>query len=230
MIWLVRGLAFVLAGLVGGVACVALNQISPLSALLGRHLLGLPLSGALLWIGAFCLRHVTTPGVVWRAAVTRCFWSAIWVFFLSPFAYLWHRAPSVDYLAFNFAFFNLSSAVFVCSANRLTHQLAEFYGDRLLALLARGSELFCYSTLLFVVGACVAATGIVAAHEGMDIGMAVDLLLGNFWQWLIVLGLTPVCVTVALLWTVKAVSLARFEALASAVEKPGCGGGETQKY
>jgi hypothetical protein len=220
IIWLVRGLAFVLAGLVGGVACVALNQISPLSALLGRHLLGLPLAGALLWFGAATLRRVTTPGGAWRAAVRRCFWSAMGVCFLSPFAYLWHSAPSVDYLSFNFAFFNLSSAVFVCNANRLTYQLGEFYGDRLLAVLARGSELFCYGTLSFAVAASVVGTWIVAAHEGVAIGGAVDLLLAACWPWLVAIGMAPVCVTAALLWTAKAISLARFEALANASETP----------
>ncbi|MCX6909726.1 MAG: hypothetical protein NTY01_17030 [Verrucomicrobia bacterium] len=219
MIWLVRGLAFVLAGLVGGVACVALNQISPLAALMGRHLLGLPLAGALLWFGAATLRQVTTPGGAWRAATRRCLWSAVCVFFLSPFAYLWHSAPSVDYLTFNFAFFNLSSAVFVCNANRLTFWLAEFYGDRLLALLARGSELLCYSTLSFAVGASAVGTWMVMGREGLDAGAAADLLLGSFWPWLVVIGLAPVCVTAALLWTAKAISLARFESLASGARR-----------
>lgn len=218
MVWLVRGLAFVLAGLVGGVACVALNQISPLSALMGRHLLGLPLAGALLWFGAATLRHVTTPGDAWRTAVMRCFWSAMGVCFLAPFAYLWHSAPSVDYLSFNFALFNLSSAVFVCSANRLTYQLGEFFDDRLLATLARGSELFCYATLSFAVAASVVGVWIVAAHEGVAIGGAVDLLLVACWPWLVAVGLAPVCVTAALLWTAKAISLARFAALAGAGE------------
>jgi hypothetical protein len=216
MIWLVRGLAFVLAGLVGGVACVALNQISPLSALLGRHLLGLPLAGALLWFGTATLRRVTTPGGAWCVATRRCFWSAMCVCFLSPFAYLWHSAPLVDYLTFNFAFFNLSSAVFVCNANRLTFWLADYYGDRLLALMARGSELFCYSTLSFAVGMAGVGTWMLARREGLDVGVAVDLLLETSWPWLVAMGLAPVCVTAALLWTAKAISLARFESLANA--------------
>ncbi|MFA6564495.1 MAG: hypothetical protein WCV00_21505 [Verrucomicrobiia bacterium] len=219
MIWLVRGLAFVLAGLVVGVACVALNQISSLSALLGRHLLGLPLAGALLWFGAATLRRVTTPGGAWRVAARRCFWSAMCVCFLSPFAYLWHSAPSVDYLTFNFAFFNLSSAVFVCNANRLTFLLAESYSARLLAVLARGSELFCYSTLSFAVGACGVGTWMIVRREGLDVGAAADALLGSCWPWLIAMGLAPVCVTAALLWTAKAICLARFESLASASEE-----------
>jgi len=219
MIWLVRGLAFVLAGLVGGVACVALNQVSPLAALLGRHLLGLPLAGALLWFGTATLRRVTSPGAAWCAATSRCLWSAMCVCFLSPFAYLWHGAPSVDYLTFNFAFFNLTSAVFVCNANRLTFWLAECYGDRLLALLARGSELFCYSTLSFAIGASAVGTWMVMEREGLDAGAAVDLLLGSFWPWLVAMGLAPACVTAALLWTAKAISLARFESLATAGEE-----------
>lgn len=229
MIWLVRGLAFVLAGLVGGVACVALNQVSPLAALLGRHLLGLPLAGAMLWFGTGTLRRVTTPGEPWQAATRRCLWSAVGVFFLSPFAYLWHSAPSVDYLTVNFIFFNLSSAMFVCNANRLTFRLAEFYGDRLLALLARGSELLCYSTLSFAVGAGGVGAWMMMEREGLDAGAAVELLLEGFWPWLIAMGLAPVCVTAALLWTAKAISLARFESLASAGEKLGSGGGETQR-
>lgn len=216
MIWLVRGLAFVLAGMAGGVACVALNQISPLSALLGRHLLGLPLAGALLWFGSATLRRVTTPGVAWCAATKRCLWSAIGVCFLSPFAYLWHGAPSVDYLEFNFVLFNLSSALFVCNANRLTYWLADFYGDRMLALMARGSELFCYSTLAFALSAAGVGTCLVARGEGLAVGPAVDLLLESGWPWLVAMGMAPVCVTAALLWTAKAISLARFERLANA--------------
>ncbi|MBI5686774.1 MAG: hypothetical protein HZC54_17035 [Verrucomicrobia bacterium] len=219
MIWLVRGLAFVLAGLLGGVACVVLNQISPLSALLGRHLLGLPLAGALLWFGAATLRRVAAPGGAWRAATRRCSGSAMCVCFLSPFAYLWHSAPSVDYFTFNFVFFNLSSAVFVCNANRLTFWLAEFYDDRLLALLARGSELFCYATLSFAVGAAGVGTWLIVRREGMGVGAAVNLLLETSWPWLVAMGLAPVCVTAALLWTAKAISLARFESLAAAGEE-----------
>jgi hypothetical protein len=223
MIWLVRGLAFVLAGLIGGVACVVLNHISLLSAMLGRHLLGLPLAGALLWFGSATLRRVATPGGPWRAAAGRGHGAAACVFFLSPFAYLWHSAPAVDYLTFNFIFFNLASAVFVCNANRLTFWLAEFYGSRLLALMARGSELFCYSTLSFAVGAFGVGTWLVVKREGLSVAGAMDLLLGTLWPWLVVMGLAPVCVTAALLWTAKAITLARFESLA------GAGGGDTRR-
>ena len=220
MIWLVRGLAFVLAGLAGSVACVALNQISPLSALLGRHLLGLPLAGALLWFGSASLRRVTTFGAAWRSAATRCFWSAVGVCLLSPFVYFWHGAPSVDCLTLNFVVFNLSSAVFVCNANRLIFWLAEFYGDRILATLARGSELFCYSTLSFAVGACIVGSWIVATREGMSMGAAVDLMLSSFWPWLVAVGMSPVCITAALIWTAKTISLERFMSLANAGEEP----------
>jgi hypothetical protein len=199
---------------------VALSQLSPVAALLGRHLLGLPLAGALLWIGAACLRRVTTPGRAWNAATRRCLWSAICVFFFSPFAYLLHCAPSVDYLAFNFVFFNLASAVFVCNANRLAFRLAEFHDNRLMALWARGSEWFCYMTLLVAVGACAVATWFVATDEGMEMVGALDLLLEGFWPWLLVLCLAPVCVTAAMLWTMKTVIMARLGALAGAAKKP----------
>ncbi len=208
MICLVRGLAFVLAGLMCGVACVAMNQISQLSALMGRHLLGMPLAGALLWFGSASLRRVTMPGETWLGATRRCFWAAICVCFLSPFVYLWHSAPSVDYITFNFILFNLSSAVFVCNANRLVYYLGDFFGDRLLAGLARGSELFCYSTLSFTFGACVLGSWIVAVREGISIRASVDMM-SSIGPWLVAVGMAPVCVTAALLWTAKAISLAR---------------------
>ncbi|MFZ2641496.1 MAG: hypothetical protein WA117_10900 [Verrucomicrobiia bacterium] len=219
MICLVRGLAFVLAGLVCGVACVAMNQISPLSALLGRHLMGMPLAGALLWFGAASLRRVTTLGGAWRVATKRCYWAAICVCFLSPFVYLWHREPSVDYLMFNFILFNLSSAVFVCNVNRLAYQLGDVFDDRLLAGLARGSELFCYSTLSFTVGACAVGSWIVAMREGIGMRTSVDMMLNGFGPWLVAVAMAPVCVTAALLWTAKAISLARFVSHADAGER-----------
>lgn len=220
MICLVRGLAFVLAGLMCGVACVAMNQISLLSALLGRHLLGMPLAGALLWFGSASLRRVTILGGAWGATAKRCFWTAICVCFLSPFVYLWHSAPSVDYITFNFLLFNLGSAVFVCNANRLVYYLGDFFGDRLLAGLARGSELFCYSTLSFTVGACVVGSWIVSMREGIGFRTSVDLMLSGFGPWLVAVGMAPVCVTAALLWTAKAISLARLVSRSDAGEKP----------
>ena len=219
MVWLIRGLAFTLAGLVGGVACVALSQLSPAVALLGRHLLGLPLAGALLWFGAACLRRVTTPGGAWRAATRRCLWSAICVFFFSPFAYLLHRAPAVDYLAFNCMFFNLAGAVFVCCVNRLAFWLAEFHDNRPMALWARWSELFCYAALAVGVGVCVVATCVVAAQEGMEMEGAVDLIWEDLWPWLLALCLAPVCVTAAMLWTMKTVTLTRLATVAGAANK-----------
>ena len=219
MVWLARGLAFTLAGLVGAVACVALSRLSPVAAQLDRHLLGLPPAGALLWIGAACLHRVTTPGGVWCAATKRCLWLAVCVFFFSPFAYLSFREPSVDYLVFNFLFFSVASAVFVCCTNRMVLRLAEFHDDRLMTLWARGNECFTYAALLVAAGAFAAASWIVATEEGMEVEGAVELFWSGFWPWLLKLCLAPVCVTAALLWSMKAVTMARFEALARAGEK-----------
>lgn len=219
MVWLARGLAFMLAGLTSGLACVALGRLSPTASLLGRHLLVLPLAGVLVWIGAACLRRVETPGRAWGVATRRCFWSGMSVFFFSPFVYFADRAPEVDYLVLNFLCFSLASAMLVCCVNRMVFRLAEFHEDRGITLWARGSEWFSYATLLVAAGAFATATWIVAMEEGMEMEGAVELFWGDFWPWLLRLCLAPVCVTAALLWTMKTVTLARLRALASMGEK-----------
>jgi len=207
LIWLVRGLAFVMAGMVCGLAGIIADCVLPFVILGSRHLLLLPLGALGIWFGMACLRGVRTPGAGWEAVTRRCFWAAMSATFLSPFIYLWRNAPAHDYLACNLSLFLVSAAVLLCATNQLVRELAEFLEDHVLAVMARICLGSCCALLILPLMMGLVGVLVRSHWEGISFWTVCGLLLMNVPWWFQLAALAPAFLTFALLWTAKAISL-----------------------
>ncbi|MBM3891313.1 MAG: hypothetical protein FJ388_19545 [Verrucomicrobia bacterium] len=209
LIWLVRGLVLVMAGMLCCLVSVIVDRALPFVVLWNGHLLLLPVGALAIWFGTACLRGVRTPGAAWEAVTRRCFWAAMSAAFLSPFVYLWRNAPAHDYLACNVSLFLVSAAVLLCAACQLVRALAEFFDDRPLAVMARVCLGACCA--LLVLPLMMVFVGVLAhSHwEGVSFWTVCGLWLMKAPWWFQLTALTPAFLTFGLLWTAKAISLGR---------------------
>ncbi|MCX7824694.1 MAG: hypothetical protein N2689_03960, partial [Verrucomicrobiae bacterium] len=201
MIWLVRGLAFVMAGMVCGLAGILVGRALPCAVVWNGHLLLLPPGALAIWFGVAWLQGVKTPGAAWEAVTRRCFWAAMSVTFLSPFAYLWRNAPAHDYLTCNFSIFLVSIAVLLCAVSQLVRELAEFFEDRPLAIMARVSLGTCCTFQILPLMMAFAGVLAQSRWQGISFWTVCGLWLTNVPWWCELAALTPAFLTFALLWT-----------------------------
>jgi hypothetical protein len=209
VVWLVRGLAFVLTGLLATIGGIASFQLFPLLAVTGRPLLLLPLGALLVWVGLVYLRRVATPGPAWSATAGQCSWLALVALFLSPFAYLWHKLPWLDYLGWNVLLLLVAAAAVLSFINRLVQRLAEFFNDETLETMARVCQGVNYLLVVFPMAGGLAVLSAMSWHYQLSFGDILREWLNSLPAWAKVFVLSPPCLTGALLWTAKAMGLAQ---------------------
>jgi hypothetical protein len=213
VIWLVRGLSFVLGGLFTALAGAVLTQLPWAEVWTGRLLWLLTAGAWLIVFGAGCLQRMATPGLQVKAAAQRCLWLALVTAFLSPFAYFWYRAPWRDYLTANVLLLVICGVCLLLCLSRLALRLGEFLRDETLALVARISGWLCHLTLVFPLAAVLLGIGIGSWREQLPLLGTMSHLLDNLSPLAKAMALAPACFMAALLWTLKAVGLAQIENL-----------------
>lgn len=211
LIWLVRGLSFMLGGLLTAMAGAVVTQLPSALVWSGRLLLLAPAGAGLMVYGAGCLSRIAAPGPRLKAAAQRCLWLAAAITLLAPFAYFWYRAPWRDYLAANVLLLLVCAAVLLLCLNRLVLRWGALFRDDTLVIMARLSDWLCYLLVMFPGTAFLSALGVSCWTQQQPFLGTASNLIGRLDSWVEAMALAPACLTASLLWTLKAAALARFQ-------------------
>lgn len=211
LIWLVRGLSFMLGGLLTALAGAVVTQMPTALVWSGRLLLLASAGAGLMVYGAGCLSRLASPLPRLKSAARRCLWLAMAVLLLSPFAYFWYRAPWRDYLTANVLLLLACAVWLLLAINRLVMRWGTAFRDETLVLMARIGNWLCYLLVVFPGVAFLSALAVSCWHHEHPFFGAMAGVLGRLDGWVEAMALAPVCLTASLLWTLKAAALARFQ-------------------
>ena len=201
---LARGLSALFWGLPATlIACAevakadALQPIAIVPALVGN---------ALLLFGLWWMSDFQPQERPWRQALDRARLLAIIDFALCPFLYWQNKMPNQIYFAAAAGLLVLSSLLFLFNLNVVLKQLGAMLPDETLRHETR--EFTMFNRWLLVAWLLVMAVAILALHLGWQ-----DRVSQSTWSWierigvalLLFLGLSPLAVTMALIWKTKEV-------------------------
>jgi hypothetical protein len=211
LIWLVRGLSFMLGGLLTALAGAVVTQLPTALVWSGRLLLLVPSGAGMIVYGAACLSRLASPVPRLKAAAQRCLWLAVALLFLSPFAYFWYRAPWRDYLTVNVLLLLVCAVWLLLAANRLVLRWGAAFRDDTLVWMARIGHWLCCLLVVFPSAAFLSALAVSCWHHQQPFLSTASHLIGRLDSWVEALALAPACLTASLLWTLKAAALALFQ-------------------
>jgi hypothetical protein len=173
-----------------------------------RHLEMLPpiLSMCLLYYGLLLLGDFQKQERIWRHALDRAKFVAIVNIGLSPFIYWWNQIPSEMFYDLAIYALMLSGLLFLFNLNHVLQRLAAMLPDE--TLRHETKEFTTFNLWLLVFWLIFAAASIAAFQ--LNLQMRFDAVV---WNWierardtvLLFLGLTPLAITMALIWKTKEV-------------------------
>lgn len=163
---------------------------------------------ALLLYGVWQMRSFQKQERVWRRALDRAVWLAMINFGFSPFLFWWNKMPSNRFFSIVVMLMLVTGLLFLGGLNRVLRRLGEMLPDEALRL-----EIRQFTTLnlnliraTFVLCAMYLALGRLHSPPLYVEAVLIVLSRGSFW-FLVLLVLSPLAMTMALLWKTKEVIL-----------------------
>jgi hypothetical protein len=165
----------------------------------------------LLWYGLYQMRDFQRQERVWQLALHRAGIFATINIGLAPFAFWWHRFPTVQFYFVCVNLLAVSGFIFLLQVNQVLRRLAAMLPDEMLRLETR--TFVKMNTWMLAVAFVFLAMEVFSANflgQARHLGHH-HIILQAVGDWLaLFLTLMPVAVTLALLWKLKEAILTSF--------------------
>jgi len=190
------------AALIIGVGTASAGWFKGFSIVPGWSATGLLLFG--LWqLGAFQKQER-----LWRAALDRAQLLGLINFFLCPFLYWWHEMPEQPFFTLIVGLHALAALIFLFNLNLVLARLGEMLPDETLRQETRQFTVINRGLLVMLL---LGVTAYVLLQQMSNLPVPLLMVLGRLHrisQWsLLMLGLLPLSLTMALIWKTKEVIL-----------------------